>query len=71
MELLFICRYCNNHWTKHVYSGASPEEKCLKCGDSNIDVKELSKYKIDSYIGCPPFPVKPLDKDIPYWRRGD
>lgn len=71
MELLFICRYCDHKWRKHVYSNTVTDEKCLRCGDTNIDVKELSKARIDSYIGCPPFPEKPIEKDIPFWRRGD
>lgn len=58
MELLLICRYCDNKWTRNVYGKASLEEKCVKCGDTNIDVKELSKTKIDSYVGCPPFKEK-------------
>lgn len=59
-----------------MYSGSHTEEVCTKCGDSNIDVKELSKTKINTYLGCPPFPEEEKKKEMSnpdtyYWTNGD
>lgn len=63
IDLLIICTYCGKTWTKVVYAmNAIENEKCSKCGDRNLDVRDNSKSKINYYAGSPPFPVK-KDKD--------
>lgn len=75
MEVLLICKYCNNKWTRNLYTGAVVDEKCIQCGDMNLDVKELAKTKIDGYVGCPAFPEKKEEEkespNFPYWHNGD
>jgi Zn finger protein HypA/HybF involved in hydrogenase expression len=58
MKVHFTCRYCDYKWREEVYSNPISNKKCEKCKDTNLDVIELDKYRIDSYVGCPPFPVK-------------
>lgn len=69
-----ICRYCNKKWEKNIYAGSTTKEICSKCGDTNIDIRELSKTKIDSYIGCPAFKEerKPNTQiDEYFWHGGN
>ncbi len=56
--MLFRCNYCDHSWRKQVYSAESADKKCLKCDDRNLVVKELDKYRVDAYQGCPEFPEK-------------
>ena len=58
MKVQFTCRYCNYKWREDVYSGVVSNKKCEKCCDTNLEVVELDKYRIDSYQGCPPFEDK-------------
>ena len=78
MEVQFVCLYCGEKWRKKVYAGETAQVKCSICGDRNVDAVELSKYRIDSYQGCPPFEEKKKDFkidletiDFPFWTRGD
>lgn len=63
------CRYCGHQWRKEMHSSDDIDEKCFKCGDKNLDAKELSKARIDSYKGCPPFVYKEESGniDIEHW----
>lgn len=71
MELLLTCRYCNNTWRLNPETlKANGYPECSKCGDENIDIKELDKSRIDSYIGCPKFPEPKEESgntDFPFW----
>jgi hypothetical protein len=58
MKVLLVCRYCAYSWERNMYMGEAFQEKCWKCGDTNIDVKDMAKTKIDGYVGCPEFPEK-------------
>ena len=76
MKALLTCLYCNHKWERNLYMGDAFEEKCGKCGDSNIDVKDLAKTKIDGYLGCKPFPDKEVKEesgntDFPFHYRSD
>lgn len=76
MKLLLTCRYCNFKWESVIYSNDISTEKCWKCGDTNIDVKDFDKTKIDGYIGCKPFPNKESyeetgNTDFPFHYRSD
>jgi DNA-directed RNA polymerase subunit RPC12/RpoP len=56
MDVEIICKYCGHRTEKHIYSAASLEGiKCSVCGDKEMSVKDLSKTKIDTYAGAPPF----------------
>lgn len=63
------CQYCNWKWRLHIYSDSKIENKCNKCGDTNITVKELNKTRVDAYQGCPPFEEKKQEiiLDTPSW----
>ena len=63
MELALTCRYCGHKWEKTVYANVHIDDKCPKCDDRNIDVKELSKSKIDTYAGAPEFVKKDKKED--------
>jgi hypothetical protein len=59
MKVHIMCRYCGFKLVKEIYGQSSLEnEKCIKCGDRDLDVKEFSKSTVDYYQGCPPFPDK-------------
>jgi hypothetical protein len=72
MEFLLTCLYCGNEWERVMYSGFSEVGNCPKCNDKNIDVKDLSKAKIDQYRDCAPFPEKESEvPDLLKWFGGD
>lgn len=59
MDLQFICRYCDHKWERNVYGTQGLEnERCPKCNDLDIQIKDLSKTKIDTYAGAPAFKEK-------------
>lgn len=62
MNLIIECTYCGHKWEKPVYNKQSiEEEKCVRCGDSNLKVRDASVSKIDAYKGCPAFPPKKIN----------
>jgi hypothetical protein len=59
MNFALECTYCGHKWTKALYSKHTVvAEKCPKCRDSKIKVKDLSVAKVDYYEGSPSFPPK-------------
>lgn len=58
MKVQFTCRYCNHKWREDIYTSSVSNKKCEKCRDTNLDMVELDKYRIDGYVGCPPFEEK-------------
>lgn len=64
MELQLTCQYCNEKWRVHIYSSSKIESKCPKCGDTNVDAKELDKSRIDGYVGCPPFSEETKQEEL-------
>lgn len=59
MRVSIECMYCGHKWEKMAYNKQSIEdEKCPKCNDSTLKVKDLEASKIDYYQGSPPFPPK-------------
>ena len=65
MQIELTCQYCNFKDIKDVYNPESlKNECCRKCGDRNVELRDLSATKIDAYKGCPPFPPKEVKKDI-------
>jgi hypothetical protein len=64
--------YCGHKWDKVVYNQQSVvDECCPKCKDRFIKAREYSASKIDTYIGCPPFPVKLKEEDSGWpWGSG-
>jgi hypothetical protein len=71
MILALECLYCGHKWEKNAYNAISLEsERCPRCKDSNLKVKELSKSKVDYYVGCPPFPKKEEDSGWPWGMGG-
>ena len=67
MEIKVICSYCDHTIYKTVYDQSSLKDlKCEKCKDKNLFFKDVAKYKIDGYLGCPPFPEK--GNKAPFWR---
>jgi hypothetical protein len=75
MNFLLSCRYCGYEWNKMGYGHISEDESCLKCNDKNIDVRDLSKTKVDYYAGSPSFQdtteeIKDNEtgmSDFPFW----
>lgn len=68
MTLDLECTYCGFKWQKEVYAYQTTDQlKCENgnCKDSNLKIRDLSKTKIDTYKGCPPFPKK--DKQWGNW----
>jgi hypothetical protein len=60
MEVQITCKYCGYKCIKDVYTPKTLEgARCEKCLDKNLTIVDLSKIKIDTYIGAPPF----LDDD--------
>ena len=60
MRVKFICKYCDNKWTRNVYSNPVPkQEECTKCKDRNVRYIVLDEDRVDYYEGCLPFPTKP------------
>jgi hypothetical protein len=61
VNLIIECTYCGHKWEKAVYNKQSIEdEKCVRCGDSNLKVRDASVSKVDAYKGCPAFPQKKI-----------
>lgn len=59
MTVEIECQYCGYKTTKVIYNQKSLEnETCIKCKDSNLIIKDLSKARIDTYQGTPAFPEK-------------
>lgn len=59
MEILITCTYCGHRLIKNFYDPKSVENlACEKCGDKNLEARDYSQIKIDSYAGAPPFPQK-------------
>ncbi len=78
MKVQIVCQYCDFKWIQAIYSPDNVDQKCLKCKDTNLVVKDLSKVQLDTYIGCPAFPEEkeedfPLvdDTGFPFYYRGD
>lgn len=70
LNLLLICTYCGKKWERTVYGISNVEnERCSKCGDTKIEVRDNSKSKVDYYSGCPAFPKKPDNggNETPPW----
>lgn len=65
MRIHLECIYCGHIWDRLIYSEDQISKiKCIKCGDRKLKVKDYKDNKLDSYIGCPPFPekeIKPLE----------
>lgn len=56
------CTYCGKKWSRLIYARESLDsEKCSKCNDKNLKVRDQAKSKIDYYGGSPPFPVEMAD----------
>jgi hypothetical protein len=66
MDVQLECRYCGYIWEKTVYNRSTVEkEACLKCKDTNLNVRDLAKTKVNTYAGSPPF-NKLTDDEWPY-----
>lgn len=62
MVYKITCTYCGHHWEAYIYTQAQLAGKiCTKCDDKHLRFQELNDTKIDTYIGCPPFPEKKKD----------
>jgi hypothetical protein len=56
MNVIIICQYCGFNEEKTVYNqNTLVNAKCSKCGDKNVELKDLDKTKIDTYSGSPAF----------------
>jgi len=72
MDIEITCKYCNYKKVKVVYNQNSLiDDKCDKCGDTNLEIRDLSKTKIDGYKGCKPFPEKKDSKKDSDYNVGD
>lgn len=64
MVFVIECMYCGHRWEKQLYSeSALSSVICPKCRDSFLKAKPLKDYKLDTYIGCPSFPLKKLPEE--------
>jgi 5-methylcytosine-specific restriction endonuclease McrA len=72
MKLEFECTYCGHKWNKTAYDKQSVEdEKCPKCKDLTLKVRDVQVSKIDYYQGSPPFPAKDTKFDSGWpWGMG-
>lgn len=67
MDIELECTYCGHKWEKTIYNKSSIEsERCPKCKDASLKVRDLAKTKVDYYKGSPPFPPGKDDD----WNRG-
>ena len=67
MNFVIICLYCDHKETRQYFSKSMVKgDKCSRCGDKNLKVKEESSTKIDTYIGCPEFPDTESKDDDKY-----
>jgi DNA-directed RNA polymerase subunit RPC12/RpoP len=62
MDIGLECTYCGHKWEKTFYNKHSIEaERCPRCKDASLKVKDLAKTKVDYYQDSPPFPPKKDD----------
>lgn len=68
---MLICTYCDHKRITRFYNKLSiKSERCAKCNDKHLKVKDLSYVKIDTYAGSPDFDeekeiAKMLDNLVP------
>ncbi len=67
MILEIECLYCGYKWERNVYMRTSMDnEKCLKCKDSHLKVRDMNDVKVNYYLGSPDFPSDKPDDPDPY-----
>lgn len=66
MIINLTCLYCNHTWDRYLASkeAASKDFHCLKCKDSNVEIRESKTTKVDYYKGSPPFPQSKETLDL-------
>lgn len=56
------CKYCNYSWQDTFYNEMSVKnQRCEKCGDKDLKVRDYKDEIVDYYVGCTPFPEKEID----------
>lgn len=70
---VLVCKYCD--WRRTITALTSHwanQEKCQRCNSKDTYVKDVKRSKIDTYVGCPPFPSDLFDVSTPSdWDNGD
>jgi hypothetical protein len=56
MKIEICCNYCGYKTVRNEYDESFIRNlSCYKCNDKDLVIKEVSKSKIDYYMGSPPF----------------
>lgn len=51
------CTYCGYTYEKEFFYGGTAEfERCAKCKDRHLIIRDKKEVKIDTYAGATPFP---------------
>ncbi len=68
MVVELTCTYCGYVTTKDIYSKLGIEkERCMKCNDRHLKIRDRYATDINYYEGCPPFP----DEEKTYYITGE
>lgn len=60
MIVSLTCTYCDHYFTRYVPKKSELNNAyCIKCGDSNLKIRDLALSKQDYYSGAPEFPANP------------